>query len=85
MTQPLSLLKTILVSVCVSVTVCGCGDMFSTSFTSSEAVVEFDQTFYTVVEGQSLSVTMSVRSGVTLERDVVVTLMTVDDSATGNV
>ena len=37
------------------------------------------------VEGQSLSVMVSVRSGVTLERDVVVTLMTVDDSATGNV
>ena len=52
---------------------------------SSEAVVEFDQTSYNVVEGQSLSVMVSVRSGVTLERDIEVTLMTVDDSATGNV
>ena len=52
---------------------------------SSEAVVEFDMTSYNVMEGQSLSVMVSVRSGVTLERDVEVTLMTVDDSATGNV
>ena len=57
----------------------------SLAYHSSEAVVEFDQTFYTVVEGQSLSVMVSVRSGVTLERDVDVTLITVDGSAIGNV
>ena len=57
----------------------------SLTYHSSVAVVEFDQTSYTVVEGQSLSVMVSVRSGVTLERDVVVTLMTVDGSAIGNV
>ena len=51
---------------------------------SSVAKIGFDQTSYNVTEGETLSVIVSV-SGVTLERDVVVTLMTVDGSAKGNI
>ena len=51
---------------------------------SSEVTVGFDQTVQTVDEGQSAMVTVSVMGeSVTLDRDVVVTVMTVDGTANG--
>ena len=49
---------------------------------SSEVTVGFDQTVQTVAEGQSAVVTVSLMGdSVTLDRDVVVTVMTADDTA----
>ena len=46
--------------------------------------VGFDQTVQSVDEGQSAMVTVSMmRESVTLDRDVVVTVMTVDGTAVG--
>ena len=52
------------------------------SFSSSGVTIGFNATAYTVTEGGSVSVSVSVLSG-TLGRDVVVTLQTVADTATG--
>ena len=51
---------------------------------SSVATVGFDQTVQTVDEGDSTMVTVSLKGeNVTLDRDVVVTVMTVDGTAVG--
>ena len=51
---------------------------------TSAVTVGFDQTVQTVDEGQSAMVTVSVMGeSVTLDRDVVVTVMTVDGTAVG--
>ena len=53
------------------------------SFSSSAVTIGFNATAYTVTEGDSASVSVSVLNG-TLARDVVVTLQTVADTATGS-
>ena len=51
---------------------------------SSAVIVGFTQTVQSVDEGQSAMVTVSVMGeSVTLDRDVVVTVMTVDGTAVG--
>ena len=51
---------------------------------SSAVTVGFDQTVQTVDEGQSAMVTVSLKGeSVTLDRDVFVTVMTVDGTANG--
>ena len=51
---------------------------------SSAVTVGFDQTVQTVDEGQSAMVTVSLKGeSVTLDRDVVVTVMTVNGTAVG--
>ena len=51
---------------------------------ASVVTVGFDQTVQTVDEGQSAMVTVSVMGkSVTLDRDVIVTVMTVDGTAVG--
>ena len=52
------------------------------SSSSSAVTIGFNATAYTVTEGSSVSVSVSVLSG-TLARDVVVTVQTGDDTATG--
>jgi len=51
---------------------------------SSAVTIGFDATTYNVTEGGSVNVSVSVQSG-TLARDVVVTLQTVNGTATGRV
>jgi len=51
-------------------------------FSSSAVTIGFNATTYNVTEGGSVSVSVSVQSG-TLAREVVVTLQTVDGTATG--
>ena len=54
-------------------------------FSSSSAVtIGFDVTAYTITESDSsVSVTVSVQGSTTLDRDVVVTVETMDSTATG--
>ena len=52
------------------------------SSSSTAVTIGFNDTAYTVTEGGSASVSVSVLSG-TLARDVVVTLQTEDGTATG--
>jgi len=56
---------------------------FFITFHSSAVTIGFNAIAYTVTEGGSVSVGIAVQSG-TLARDVVVTLQTVDGSATGS-
>jgi len=51
-------------------------------FSSSAVTIGFNDTTYNVTEGGSVSVSVSVQSG-TLARDVVVTLQTMNGTATG--
>ena len=48
----------------------------------SEVMIDFNQPGYTVTEGQTVMANVQVMSAVTLDRDVVVTVQTVDGSAT---
>ena len=56
---------------------------FFITFHSSAVTIGFNAVAYTVTEGGSVSVGVAVQSG-TLARDVVVTLQTIDGSATGS-
>jgi len=51
-------------------------------FSSSAVTIGFNDTTYNVTEGGSVSVSVSVQSG-TLARDVIVTLQTMNGTATG--
>ena len=53
-------------------------------FFSSAVTIGFNDTTYNVTEGGSVNVSVSVQSG-TLARDVVVTLQTMNGTATGRV
>ena len=59
-----------------------CPSPLHNCFSSSAVTIGFNATTYNVTEGGSVSVSVSVQSG-TLARDVVVTLQTVDGTATG--
>ena len=59
-----------------------CPSPLHNCFSSSAVTIGFDPTTYNVTEGGSVSVSVSVQSG-TLAREVVVTLQTMDGTATG--
>ena len=48
-------------------------------------MIDFNQPDYSVIEGVLVMARVQVMSGITLDRDVVVTVQTVDGSATGMV
>ena len=60
-----------------------CAPLMNVLSYSPVVMIGLDSSEYSVVEGESVTVTVSVNSDdVTLDRNVIVTLMTVDDTAT---